>query len=170
MVSHLPYLKVVLISSHLTSPLSTTYNHLLTVCRRYKLPYRPGPHHLTRFRFRFGNLLVQILPPPIYNKTPKSSDLFVCMYLFLKACESCASPFTMYIRNLSASFLQLVKRERKIHLLPLFFFGSRPPAHFYRIRLPVWGILNLNPIFYILLLLERYLGIGIMYVYLDRWR
>lgn len=64
MVSHLPYLnlpylKVVLISSHLTSPLSTTYNHLPTVCRRYKLPYRPGPHHLNhtprfRFRFRFG--------------------------------------------------------------------------------------------------------------------
>lgn len=32
-----------------------------------KLPYRPGPYHLNntprfRFRFHFGNLLVQILP------------------------------------------------------------------------------------------------------------
>lgn len=31
-----------------------------------------------RFHFRFGNLLVQILPPPIYNnKTPNPATFFV---------------------------------------------------------------------------------------------
>lgn len=35
-----------------------------------KLPYLTGAHHLNNtprfhFHFRFGNLLVQILPPPI---------------------------------------------------------------------------------------------------------
>lgn len=75
------------------------------------------------------------------------------MYLKLKACESCASPFTylgkVYIKK-SLGFISTIgeerEKEKEIHLLPLF-FGSRPPAHFYRFRLPVWGILNLNPIF-----------------------
>lgn len=47
-----------------------------------------------RFHFRFGNLLVQILPPPIYNKYSQIQRPFLYMYLKLKACESYASPFT----------------------------------------------------------------------------
>lgn len=68
-----------------------------------KLPYRPGLHHLNhtpRFRFHFGNLLDQILPPPIYKQTILLIQRpFLCvMYLKLKACESCASPF-FYLGN-----------------------------------------------------------------------
>lgn len=81
----LPYLKVVLISSHLTSPLSTTFNHL-HVCRRYKttLPAGPSssqPYPPFPFPFPFRE------PPRpdstssyIQQQYSKSSDPF-CVYV-----------------------------------------------------------------------------------------